>query len=139
MRRNAVILSIVVLMFILTSPIFSQVQTSPPTPTSTVAPQEIPKENPKEGKESASPTSYFIFIVVSCAFAMALAAVGAAFSQARAAVAALDGVARQPEASGKIQVQMILALVFIETLAIYTLVVVLILLFANPFTKYVVG
>ncbi|OQX90220.1 MAG: hypothetical protein B6D57_04275 [Candidatus Coatesbacteria bacterium 4484_99] len=34
---------------------------------------------------------------------------------------------------------MILALVFIETLAIYTLVVVLILLFANPFTKYVVG
>ncbi|MGQ9706610.1 MAG: ATP synthase F0 subunit C [bacterium] len=70
---------------------------------------------------------------------MALAAVGAAFSQAKAAVSALDGVARQPEASGKIQIQMILALVFIETLAIYTLVVVLILLFANPFTKYVVG
>ncbi|HDM43335.1 MAG TPA: ATP synthase F0 subunit C [Firmicutes bacterium] len=78
-------------------------------------------------------------IAVASAFAMAIAAIGAAISQARAAVSAMEAVARQPEASGKIQIQMILALVFIETLAIYTLVVVLILLFANPFTKYVVG
>ncbi|HEC80521.1 MAG TPA: ATP synthase F0 subunit C [Firmicutes bacterium] len=78
-------------------------------------------------------------IAVTSAFAMAIVAIGAAISQARAAVSAMEAVARQPEASGKIQIQMILALVFIETLAIYTLVVVLILLFANPFTKYVVG
>lgn len=63
---------------------------------------------------------------------MAFAAAGAAFAQAITAAAALNGIARQPEASGKLFVPMILAIVFIETLAIYTLVVALILIFANP-------
>jgi len=75
--------------------------------------------------------------VIICASSMAVSAVGAAFAQARAASKALEGVARQPEAAGKIQVQMMLALIFIETLAIYTLVIALILLFANPFTETV--
>ena len=65
---------------------------------------------------------------------MAFAAVGAAFSQAITAAAALHGIARQPEASGKLFVPMILAIVFIETLAIYTLVVALLLIFSNPLT-----
>lgn len=65
---------------------------------------------------------------------MAFAAVGAAFSQAITAAAALHGIARQPEASGKLFVPMILAIVFIETLAIYTLVVALLLIFTNPLT-----
>ena len=65
---------------------------------------------------------------------MAFAAVGAAFSQAITAAAALNGIARQPEASGKLFVPMILAIVFIETLAIYTLVVALLLIFSNPLT-----
>jgi len=101
---------------------------------------DIKQEKTTEAEEGEfSPIIYFMSIAVASAFAMAIAAIGAAISQARAAVSAMEAVARQPEASGKIQIQMILALVFIETLAIYTLVVVLILLFANPFTKYVVG
>ncbi len=71
---------------------------------------------------------------VASVFSMALAAAGAAIGQSLAARAALTGTARQPEAAGKIQIQMILAIVFIETLAIYTLVVALILLFVNPLT-----
>ena len=51
---------------------------------------------------------------------------------------AVEGIARQPEASGKIQGAMLLGLVLIESLTIYVLVVALILLFANPFLKYVV-
>jgi F-type H+-transporting ATPase subunit c len=82
--------------------------------------------------------TFFIVVAISSAFAMAIASIGAAFAQSATAKKALEGTARQPEASGKIQLQMILALVFIETLAIYTLVVILILLFANPFTKYLV-
>lgn len=74
----------------------------------------------------------FTYVGIAAVFAMAIAAFGAALSQARTANAALDGTARQPEASGKLMIQMLLAIVFIETLAIYTLVVALILLFVNP-------
>jgi F-type H+-transporting ATPase subunit c len=45
---------------------------------------------------------------------------------------ACEGTARNPEASGKIQVMLILGLAFIESLAIYALVVNLILLFVKP-------
>ncbi len=46
---------------------------------------------------------------------------------------AVEGIARNPEASGKIMTTMIVGLALIESLAIYTLVVVLILLYAKPF------
>ncbi|TYH51416.1 hypothetical protein E1A91_D10G257100v1 [Gossypium mustelinum] len=43
------------------------------------------------------------------------------------------GIARQPEAEGKIQGTLLLSLAFMEALTIYGLVVALALLFANPF------
>ncbi|XWS39280.1 hypothetical protein CRYUN_Cryun18bG0037600 [Craigia yunnanensis] len=43
------------------------------------------------------------------------------------------GIARQPEAEGKIQGLLLLTLTFMEALTIYRLVVALTLLFANPF------
>ena len=46
---------------------------------------------------------------------------------------ACDGVARNPEVSGKITGTLILAYAFIESLAIYALVISFILLYANPF------
>lgn len=72
------------------------------------------------------------YVLLAAVFGMAFAAVGAAIAQAIAASAALNGIARQPEASGKLFTPMIVAVIFIETLAIYTLVVALLLLFANP-------
>ena len=45
---------------------------------------------------------------------------------------ACSGIARNPEASGKITVTMIIGLALIESLTIYGLVISLILLFANP-------
>ncbi len=72
------------------------------------------------------------WVLLAAVLGMAIAAAGAAVSQAITASAALQGIARQPEASGKLFVPMILAIVFIETLAIYTLVVALLLIFANP-------
>ncbi|UCE27952.1 MAG: ATP synthase F0 subunit C [Candidatus Coatesbacteria bacterium] len=74
----------------------------------------------------------FAYAAIAAVFAMAIAAFGAALGQARAANAALDGTARQPEASGKLMIQMLLAIVFMETLAIYTLVLGLIIMFVNP-------
>ena len=45
----------------------------------------------------------------------------------------LKGIARQPEAEGKIRGTLLLSLAFMESLTIYGLVVALVLLFANPF------
>jgi F-type H+-transporting ATPase subunit c len=47
---------------------------------------------------------------------------------------AVEGIARQPEAEGKIRV-LLLSFAFMESLTIYGLVVALALLFANPFTS----
>jgi F-type H+-transporting ATPase subunit c len=90
-----------------------------------------------EENAASAKANFYATVALACAFGMAIAAFGCAIGQSLAAQKALDGVARQPEAAGKLQVQMILALVFIETLAIYTLVVALILLFANPFISMV--
>lgn len=64
--------------------------------------------------------------------AMAIAAVGCGLGQGRAISAAMEGMARQPEAAGKIQGVLLIGLGFIESLAIYVLVIALILIFANP-------
>ena len=64
---------------------------------------------------------------------MALAAAGCGIGQGLGLKAACEGTARNPEASGKITVTMLIGLALIESLAIYALVVNLILLFANPF------
>jgi len=44
---------------------------------------------------------------------------------------AVQGISRNPEASGDIQVNMILAIAFAEAVAIYTLVVALVILFVG--------
>ena len=44
----------------------------------------------------------------------------------------MEGTARNPEASGKITVTMLIGLAMVESLCIYALVVALILLYAYP-------
>jgi F-type H+-transporting ATPase subunit c len=62
-------------------------------------------------------------IGVGAALAVGLAALGGGLGQGRAAAAALDGIARNPQASGKIFVPLIVALAFIESLVIYGLLI----------------
>lgn len=71
--------------------------------------------------------------VMGAAFAMGIAAFGCGIGQGLGLKGACEGIARNPDASQKIQVNLILGLAFIESLAIYSLVVNLIILFANPF------
>jgi F0F1-type ATP synthase membrane subunit c/vacuolar-type H+-ATPase subunit K len=56
---------------------------------------------------------------MSAGIAIAIAAFGGAISQSKAAVAALEGIARNPGAAGKVQTPMIIALALIESLVIY--------------------
>lgn len=73
-------------------------------------------------------------LIGACAaIGMAIAAFGCGIAQGLGLKAACEGTARNPEASNKITVTLILGMAFIESLAIYALVVNLILLFANPF------
>ncbi len=69
----------------------------------------------------------------AAAIGMAIAAAGCGIGQGMGLKGACEGTARNPEASGKIMVTLILGLAFVESLAIYALVVNLILLVANPF------
>ena len=69
---------------------------------------------------------------LAAAIGMAIAAVGCGIGQGLGLKAACEGTARNPEAGGKLMVTLILGLAFIESLAIYALVVNLILLFLNP-------
>jgi ATP synthase F0 subunit c len=68
--------------------------------------------------------------VVASGLAVGLAAIG----PGSAAAQAVEGIARQPEAEGRIRGTLLLSLAFMESLTIYGLVVALALLFANPFT-----
>ncbi|HEV2859543.1 MAG TPA: ATP synthase F0 subunit C [Pyrinomonadaceae bacterium] len=61
---------------------------------------------------------------LAAGFGFAIAAALAAIGQSRVAAAAAEGVARNPGAGARIQTIMILGLVFIETLVLFTLVIV---------------
>ena len=72
---------------------------------------------------------YLIALVLAIGFGVPVAVLSGAIGQSKAASSALEGIARQPEASGKIQTAMIIALALIESLVIYALLISLILLF----------
>ncbi|NSW53567.1 MAG: ATP synthase F0 subunit C [Anaerolineae bacterium] len=55
-----------------------------------------------------------------------------ALSEGKAAQKALEGIARQPEAAGDLRTTLIISMALLESTAIYVLLVVLILIFANP-------
>ena len=64
------------------------------------------------------------WVAVAAGIAMAIASAGCGLGPGRAAAAANEGIARNPSASGAIQTALIIGLAFIESLAIYTLLIV---------------
>ncbi|HJD97083.1 ATP synthase F0 subunit C [Mailhella massiliensis] len=80
-----------------------------------------------EGDASSS----FGLAAAGIALGIGLAATGGALGQGSAIKAACEGIARNPDASGKISQSLILGLAFIESLVIYALLVALILLFVK--------
>jgi F-type H+-transporting ATPase subunit c len=81
----------------------------------------------------AAKFSFFGTVAFASAIGIGIAALGTGIGMGLGIGRAVEGIARNPEASGKIMTTMIVGLALIESLAIYTLVVVLILLYANPF------
>ena len=63
------------------------------------------------------------WIGLAAGMGIALAAFGGALGQGRTAASALDGIARNPGAAGKLFTPMILGLALIESLVIYSLII----------------
>lgn len=74
---------------------------------------------------------------VVAALAVAIGVFFPALAMGRAISQALDALARQPESEKAITRTLFIGLAMIESLAIYVLVVVLIILFRNPLLEYV--
>ena len=73
--------------------------------------------------------------VIAAGLAMGLGAVGPGIGGGMAVGGAVEGVSRNPGASGKILTTMMIGFAMIESIAIYALVVALIILYANPYKE----
>ncbi len=82
---------------------------------------------------------FVIVTVLVSGIGIVIGVIVPAIGQAIVAGRAMNAIARQPEASGAVHQALILSLAMLESLAIYILAVILILLFANPLREYIVN
>lgn len=87
----------------------------------------------QDGGSAKLDSTGLMVVCVSATLCMSLSVMVAALAQGWGLKTACDGIARNPEASGKIMQPLIIGLAFIESLAIYSLVINLILLVANGY------
>ncbi|MEO7109992.1 MAG: ATP synthase F0 subunit C [Polyangiaceae bacterium] len=69
-----------------------------------------------------------MYAALGAGLCMGLAVLGGGLGQGRAAAAALEGIARNPGASGKITTPMILGLALVESLVLFALVIALMII-----------
>ena len=74
--------------------------------------------------QAGTPEANRHWVAITAGFAMAIASGLCGLGQARAVAAAAEGMARNPAASGAIRFALILGLALIESLALYTLVII---------------
>ncbi len=73
-----------------------------------------------------------IVTIIIAGLGMVIGAIAPALAEGRAVVKALESIARQPDSAGDLRTTLLIAMALLESTAIYVLLVVLILLFANP-------
>lgn len=66
---------------------------------------------------------YTALFALAAAISVSVATIAPALGQGKAAAAAMEAIARQPEAAGEIRTSLILALAFMEALTIYGLLI----------------
>ncbi|MBW1721695.1 MAG: ATP synthase F0 subunit C [Deltaproteobacteria bacterium] len=85
-----------------------------------------------DGSAMAAGLWAFFGIAIACGVGIGLATLGTGVGMGNAINGALQGTARNPEASGKIMTTMIIGLALIESLCIYALLICFILVFKIP-------
>jgi F-type H+-transporting ATPase subunit c len=83
-------------------------------------------------------TWFTLASTVASLLVMAIGVLGPALAMGRAIAAALDALARQPESASTIMRTLFIGLAMIESLAIYVLVIVLVVMFRNPLLAYLI-
>ena len=77
-----------------------------------------------QGGEAGAASSAVNWVAIAAGFSMAFASGICALAQGKATAAAAEGLARNPAARPGIQLALILGLALIESLALYTLVII---------------
>ncbi|MBU0495011.1 MAG: ATP synthase F0 subunit C [Chloroflexi bacterium] len=78
-----------------------------------------------------------LFTIAAGCIGIVIATAVLAIVEGVAVVKALEGMTRQPDAAGDLRTTLIIGMALLETSAIYVLLVVLILIFANPLLQLV--
>ena len=114
-RSILVVAVLVMMMFVVAMPAFAAADTAVATGAAEV--EEAAAENTTGTK------------AVAAAAVVGIVAAAGAVGMALAIVKSVDGIARQPEAEGKIRTTMMLGLIFVETAIIYALVIAILIIF----------
>ncbi len=80
-----------------------------------------------------------VVTIIVVGFTISIGTIVPTIMEGLAGKKALEGMARQPDAAGDLRMGMIIAMALCETTNIYVLLVVLILLFANPLVTALFG
>ncbi len=75
---------------------------------------------------------------IAAVIGISIGVLGPALAMGKAISSALEALARQPEAERSIMRTLFIGLAMIESLAIYCLVIILIVLFKNPLLAYII-
>ena len=77
--------------------------------------------------------------IITAGLTIAIGAIGPALGEGRAVSSALSSLAQQPDAAPTITRTLFVGLAMIESIAIYSFVISIILIFANPFWNYAIA
>jgi F-type H+-transporting ATPase subunit c len=100
-----------------------------------LAPFALAEEAAAPAAQQGAQTKMFYYglAALGCGVAIGFGALGAGIGQGIGTSKACEGIARNPGTAGKVTTTLIIGLAMMESLTIYALVVVLIILFVNPF------
>jgi len=93
---------------------------------------------------AGSAPNYEKAIVIGCSllatgFAIGVGALGPGLGMGQATSGSANAVGRNPDASGKILLTMLVGMAMTESIMIYALVISLVMLYANPLMKFITG
>ncbi len=90
--------------------------------------------------ENLSPEVLIIIVTtIVCGVAVVVGTMIPTWVEGKTAEKAIEGMARQPDAAPQLRTAMLIAMALLETASIYVLLIVLVLLFANPLITLFLG
>ncbi|MCD8383208.1 MAG: ATP synthase F0 subunit C [Clostridiales bacterium] len=122
-KKISALLVTLVALLVLAVPAFAA-ETGAPADSQNIQTTTVEVEDEESGEDAVTSTK-----AIASALAIGVAAVAGCIAMAMVSSKAVEGIARQPEAEGKIRTTLMLGLVFIETAIIYALLAVILIIF----------